>query len=80
MRPLGQGKVGQEALRSQLSLRAYTSEVCISGAQSSGKSQVDVIGHDLSYRTLASVQLSGLQHHSVSFYTALCVKMPLVQS
>lgn len=76
--------VGQEVLRSQLSLRAYThayaSEVCIPGAQASGKSQVDVIGHDLSYRTLASVQLSGLQHHPVSFYTVPCVKMPWVQS
>lgn len=75
MWPLGQGKVGQEALKSQLSLLAYAyaSEVCIPGAQASGKSQVDVISHDLSYRTLASVQLSGLQHHSVSFYTVPCV-------
>lgn len=49
MRPLGQGKVGQEVLKSQLYLRAYTSEVCVPGAQASGKSQVDVISHDLSH-------------------------------
>lgn len=49
MRHLGQGKVGQEVLKSQLYLRAYTSEVCVPGAQASGKSQVDVISHDLSH-------------------------------
>lgn len=49
MMTLGQGEVGQEALKSQLYLRAYTSEVCIPGAQASGKSQVDIISHDLSH-------------------------------